>query len=129
MLLILHFQRAEVDRHFGVCPNRTLSLSCPYTSGKFVDETDVVSVESLYWFYFKMYVLFNSVHPHACPLWSLPLHGSGFTEWHPGILQINTYIYFFFSIFFFMETIIYMPIYIKRKWCIDEKSDTSRKQE
>lgn len=53
MLLILHFQRAEVDRHFGVCPNRTLSLSCPYTSGKFVDETDVVSVESLYWFYFK----------------------------------------------------------------------------
>lgn len=129
MLLILHFQRAEVDRHFGVCPNRTLSLSCPYTSGKFVDETDVVSVESLYWFYFKMYVLFNSVHPHACPLWSLPLHGSGFTEWHPGILQKNTYIYFFFSIFFFMETIIYMPIYMKRKWCIDEKSDTSRKQE
>lgn len=129
MLLILHFQRAEVDRHFGVCPNRTLSLSCPYTSGKFVDETDVVSVESLYWFYFKMYVLFNSVHPHACPLWSLPLHGSGFTEWHPGILQ-KKYIYiFFFSIFFFMETIIYMPIYMKRKWCIDEKSDTSRKQE
>lgn len=129
MLLILHFQRAEVDRHFGVCPNRTLSLSCPYTSGKFVDETDVVSVESLYWFYFKMYVLFNSVHPHACPLWSLSLHGSGFTEWHPGILQKNTYIYIFFSIFFFMETIIYMPIYMKRKWCIDEKSDTSRKQE
>lgn len=39
------------------------------------------------------------------------------------------HIYIFFSIFFFMETIIYMPIYIKRKWCIDEKSDTSRKQE
>lgn len=42
--------------------------------------------------------------------------------------KIHIYI-FFSSIFFFMETIIYMPIYIKRKWCIDEKSDTSRKQE
>lgn len=111
MLLILHFQRAEVDRHFGVCPNRTLSLSCTYTSGKFVHETDVVSVESLYWFYFKMYVLFNSVHPYACPLWSLPLHGSGFTEWHPGILQKNTYIYIFLHIFLHGNYNLYANIY------------------
>lgn len=47
MLLILHFQRAEVDRHFGVCSNRTLSLSCTYTSGKFADETDIYMI-SLY---------------------------------------------------------------------------------
>lgn len=25
-----------------------------------------------------------SVHPHASALWSLPLHGRGLPEWHPG---------------------------------------------
>lgn len=45
------------------------------------------SVASLVFFdiYSLTSILFTSVHPHAGPLWSVPLHGSGITEWHPGM--------------------------------------------
>lgn len=33
---------------------------------------------------FNSTVLCDSVHPHARPVWRLPLHGSGFAEWYPG---------------------------------------------
>lgn len=40
-------------------------------------------------------IVFDSVHPYAGPVRSVPLHGSRLTEWHPGNLNMLSRFYSF----------------------------------
>lgn len=41
---------------------------------------------TLFHFIYNFIWSFDLVHPNACAVWCLPLHGSRFTQWSPGTL-------------------------------------------
>lgn len=98
--MIVHIQGAETDRYAGVCSDWTLSLpgSCP--PGQLDKETRAQTKKILHNATFPLLsfhnlpyaVLLNSVHPYARPVWSVPLHGSGLTEWYPGRLCLYVHV-------------------------------------